>query len=79
MRASAECQHGPGPGTFVLSASVFLYSDRAITCLPHSQVPGLDTGSCVKHVSTKLHWRFDFVIQDISYCQCDFVMWEISC
>lgn len=50
-----------------------------ITRLPHSQVPGLDAGSCVKHVSTKLHWQFDFVIQDISYCQCDFVMWEISC
>lgn len=41
MRASVECQHGPGPGTFVLSASVFLYSDRGNNSFTSQSGPGV--------------------------------------
>ena len=51
----------------------------AVTSLPHSRVLRLDAVSFVKHVRTKQHWQFGFVIQDISHCQHGFVMWRISC
>lgn len=50
----------------------------AITGLPHSQVLRLDAESCVKHIRTKQHWHFGFVIQDDSYCQSGFAMQRIS-